>query len=208
MRRTAVESLGKIGDPATALAVIPLIDDPNPMVRNAAAKAVGRTGSGTIPEVVPHLIRALEDTEAEVRLAAAEALGELEPPLEFLGPLVSLLSSHRREVRRAASYALIPLDLSSRSEQLAGAMHDPDPDVRQAIVAVLGEADAKEAALRIREVALHDPQPAVRIEAIYRLRHLDDEETRPVLKRIAETDRAEEVRRWARSEKGSRHGID
>ena len=42
MRRTAAESLGKIGDPRAADSILPLIQDPASVVREASVMAIGR----------------------------------------------------------------------------------------------------------------------------------------------------------------------
>ena len=74
----AVEALGWIG-PA---AVGPLIDalvNPNPPTRRSAARALGRLGAAA-KEAEPALVKAVNDPQAEVRDAAAEALRQIRSP--------------------------------------------------------------------------------------------------------------------------------
>lgn len=75
LRRAAVSALQSIEDPASAPALLPLVNDPDPRVRRDVVEALGQMhaqGAG------PALRKALEDSEPSVRKAAVEALAELE----------------------------------------------------------------------------------------------------------------------------------
>ncbi len=83
-----------------------------PLVRKCAAMglgelevALGRTGADVDPLAVGCLVAALSDGDAEVRAAAATALGGL-CSAEAVEPLVALLSDGDEEVRFAAAIAL------------------------------------------------------------------------------------------------------
>ncbi len=79
MRRTAVESLGKIGDPETTRPMLPLLQDPTAIVREASVRALGRVKPTATAEMVELLTQALEDPAESVQQAAAVAIGEIEP---------------------------------------------------------------------------------------------------------------------------------
>lgn len=80
------------------------------VVRQAAAKALGRVGPSAAP-AVPALAQALSDESPLVRLAAARALGEVGPGARAaLPPLVAVLVNGTGEVRKAAAEALPRID--------------------------------------------------------------------------------------------------
>ncbi|MGH7148361.1 MAG: HEAT repeat domain-containing protein, partial [Nitrospiraceae bacterium] len=102
MRRTAAESLGKIGDPRAADSILPLIHDPAAIVREASVLAIGRVKPTATDGVVGLLTQALEDPVESVRQAAVVAIGDIEPGSRLLQPIVGLLRSSDVTIRRAA----------------------------------------------------------------------------------------------------------
>lgn len=209
VRRTAAESLGKIGDQSTVASVLPLLTDPVPVVRVAAAQALGRIGTASNVTVLAALSRALEDPEERVKQAAAMAIAELEPLSSQLKPVVSLVQSSDMHVRRAAIRALLQSDTSHWVPQLLPALHDPDTEVRQGAVAVLeGAPGNPQVRTEIHKRLAHDSSPAVRAEAAYHLGELGGVETRSVLQEALKNDRDKGVRRWIEAELKSLHGSD
>jgi HEAT repeat protein len=200
VRRTAVESLGKIGEQAVIHSVADLLTDRSPLVRRAAAQAVGRLGQSAKAEVVPRLLRMLNDSDGGVRRAASAAISELEPPPELLGTVTELLTSTNVDVRRATVLALYQIDASPLLGSLRKVIQDSDPEIRQGAVAVLGETGIPSAVPLIRERLVKDSDPGVRAEAAYRLRVVTDKSARTALKRTADTDANQSVRRWAQQE--------
>lgn len=197
-RRTAAESLGKIGNQAGLTAVLPLVHDPSPLVRSAAIQAIGRLGSGRMEEAVTAVVGAFNDENDSVLRSAVEALGDLDPSPAALRPLIPLLDSSSAHTRRAILLALFSTDSISWVDQLKKALRDGDGEIRQRAAAVLGEIGGPAALEQLETVVLRDPSPAVRVEAAYRLRHIPAEEVRMLLGRVAVEDRDEDVRRWAK----------
>jgi HEAT repeat protein len=197
-RRTAAESLGKIGDPADLMALLPLVHDLSPLVRSAAIQAIGRLGSGGRNEAVTAVLLAIKDGSESVRRSAVEALEELDPPPAALESLISLLDSSDVHIRKAILLALLSTDTSAWVDRLKTALQDGDGEIRQRAAAVLGEIGSPIALDQLGTVVLRDPNPAVRVEAAYRLRHVPAEEARRLLGRVAVEDRDEDVRRWAK----------
>jgi HEAT repeat protein len=75
VRLSAAESLGRLRDGASAAALGQmLLTDEDPLVRIHAAEALSRIGES---ESLPGLIRALDDTDAQVRAYAAVAIGDV-----------------------------------------------------------------------------------------------------------------------------------
>lgn len=200
VRGSAVESLGKIGNPSAVRRVADLLEDRSAIVRSAAARAVGRLGASAAGEVMPRILRALNDPSEDVRRSAAEALDELEPSSQLLNGLPNLLCSSNVEVRRTAVLALFQVDPSPWLDSIRQAAQDPDSRVRQGAVAVLGEIGTARVFASLRERVTRDLDPGVRAEAAYRLATGDfSQETRLLLKRVAEADENPTVRRWAQA---------
>ena len=198
MRRTAAESLGKIGDPRAVDSILPLKHDPSSMVREASVVAMGRLKPTATDGVVALLTLALEDPDESVRQAAVVAIGEVEPGPRLLQPVVELLRSSDATIRRAVVRALLQIDSSRSVPALVAAGRDADAEVRQGIVAALGEWGGAAVSPWIRERLVEDPSPGVRAEAAYRLGILNDPEARAALNTTVAKDPDSGVRRWAK----------
>ena len=198
MRRTAAESLGKIGDPRATDSIFPLRHDPAAIVREASVLATGRLKPTTTDKVVVLLTQALEDPFESVRQAAVVAIGEIEPGPQLLQPLVGLLRSSDATIRRVAVRALLQMDSSQSIPALVAAGRDSDAEVRQGIVAVVGEWGGAAGSPWIRKRLAEDASPGVRAEAAYRLGMLDDPEARAALNTTIAKDPDSGVRRWAK----------
>ena len=198
MRRTAVESLGKIGDPRTADSIFPLLQDPAAIVREASVLAMGRVKPTATDEVVGQLTQALEDQAESVQQAAAIAIGDIEPGFRLLQSVIGLLRSSDVTIRRVAVRALLQADSSQSVPLLVAAGRDADAEVRQGIVAAVGEWGGPAVSPWLRERLAQDPSPGVRAEAAYRLGMRSDLETRAALEKAMAKDTDSGVRRWAK----------
>jgi HEAT repeat protein len=198
MRRTAADSLGKIGDPRAVDSILPLVHDPTSMVREASVRAVGRLKPTATDGVMAFLIKALADPVESVRQAAIVAIGEIEPASRLLEPVMGLLRSSDTTIRRAAVRALLQVDSSQRVHALVVAGQDSDAEVRQGVVAVVGEWGGSRAAPWLRERLAGDPSPGVRAEAAYRLGTFSDSDTKAALNMTVSKDPDSGVRRWAK----------
>ena len=198
MRRTAAESLGKIGDPRATDSILPLVHDPAAMVREASVLAMGRLKPTATDGVVALLTLALQDPDESVRQAAVVAIGEVEPGPRLLQPVVGLLHFSDATIRRAVVRALLQIDSSQWVPLLVAAGGDADAEVRQGVVAALGEWGGATASPWIRERLVQDSSPGVRAEAAYRLGILSDPEARAALNTTAAKDPDSGVRRWAK----------
>lgn len=145
VRSTAAKLLGDIGDPGSADALLPLLlEDSDPVVRQRAAESLARVGGSTaieglaravedpIKEVrlesvrglrrldpgyaTPALARlVLDDTEWEVRVQAATALGRSGNP-EVVPVLQKALQDDNEFVRSAATQGLATLATASAGD--------------------------------------------------------------------------------------------
>ena len=198
MRRTAAESLGKIGDPRAVDSILPLLQDPAAVVREASVMAMGRLKPTATEGVVALLTQALKDPVESVRQAAVVAFGEIEPGPRLLEPVVGLLRSSDATIRRAAARALLQVDSSQSVPAFVAAGRDSDAEVRQGIVALVGEWGGVAVSPWLRERLAHDPSPGVRAEAAYRLGMLGDPDSKAALSTTVAKDPDSGVRRWAK----------
>ncbi|HSF67620.1 MAG TPA: HEAT repeat domain-containing protein [Nitrospiraceae bacterium] len=198
IRRTAVESLGKIGDARASEAILHLKNDPAPIVREASVLAIGRLKPTVTDGVVSLLTQALEDPVESIRQSAVVAIGEIESDSRLLPPIVELLRSSAPTVRRAAARALLQVDASQSIASLAAAGRDSDAEVRQGVVAAMGEWGGSAVTSWLRERLAQDLSPGVRAEAAYRLGTFGDSETKAALETAGTKDADSGVRRWAK----------
>ena len=101
------------------------LDDPVPVVRAMAARAIGLIG---VSESVPVLIEHLGDAAPEVRWGVARALGGFGSLV--VDPLFLVLRRGGKEMRLAAIDALWEIPDRSAGDALRYALEDEDEDVR------------------------------------------------------------------------------
>jgi HEAT repeat protein len=135
-RARAVMALGEIGDRSAFEAMRPLLDDPEDVVRRAAASAFEKLRD---PRAVAPLVALLSDASVStfVRSYAAMALGALKDPAA-VEPLAAALDSDDALMRRAAARALCRIDdPRSRDRLQLVATADPDKSVRDVVMRYL-----------------------------------------------------------------------
>ncbi|MFJ4838266.1 fumarate reductase/succinate dehydrogenase flavoprotein subunit [Streptomyces sp. NPDC088746] len=108
--------------------LVPLLDDPDPLVRAAALAALAATGCP--PAYAGTVVGALSDPAWQVRAGAATALSSAEPA-SAVAPLTGALADPNADVRKAAVLALLNhTSHQAARKALAGVLTDPDADVR------------------------------------------------------------------------------
>jgi HEAT repeat protein len=200
IRRTAAESLGKIGDRSAIPMTLPLLTDPLPAIRAAAAKALGRMAAPADDDVIAGLVHALQDSSDLVKQAAALAIGDIEPPAIRLASVADLLRSSDAQVRRAAVRALLLLDTGQIAGWLLPVLDDSDADIRQAAVAALGASGDPRVATALATRLAQDPSAGVRAEAAYHLGESSGQQLRTVLQTAMQKEADRGVRRWIEAE--------
>jgi hypothetical protein len=108
VRAAGVRALGRHGEPEHARVLVRLLGDEDRMVRIAAARALQRLHN---PEAVPALLDAIQqgrEREPDVRVAAAEALGQYAEARVLQG-LIGALADPRLSVNHAVRGSLTTL---------------------------------------------------------------------------------------------------
>jgi HEAT repeat protein len=196
VRLTAADALGKIGNQKAEPFLIQVLHDSDPMVREAAARSVGRL-PGISVEAGTELVALLRDPAISVRHAAAQALGAGESTPLLVSALVGLLTDPDPAIRQAAGHALLLVDAHDAYVALSKGTIDVDPAVRQWTVAALGESGDARAVPVLLARLRHDSVAGVRAEAAYRLRFVGDGSMAPDLETIIQRESSHDVKRWA-----------
>jgi hypothetical protein len=144
-RVAAADELGRRGyrfrkEIADALRPV-LGKDRDPLVRAAAARAMGRLG---LRESVPELTQALTDSSAEVRAVAAAALWRLPEPKAVPG-LIARTHDTDAKVREWSVLALGAVKDTRATAPLIERLDDEDREVRLAAIRGLGRLNASQA---------------------------------------------------------------
>ena len=197
-RRTAALSLGKIALPGAAAALIQTLRDPDPLVRQYSAWALGNIGEYAPAETGMALAALLHDPSPHVADTAAEAIGRIGGSARVIKKLIEAVHDPRVTTRRAAITALRWMEASSAYAALVQTLKDPDAQVRQGAIAALGELGDRRAVTAMQDRLLHDSAAAVKSEAAYRLGKLGNPSLLPSLRRAASENAENGVERWAR----------
>ena len=222
-RADAARLLGELGaSEAFEGLALAMLQDPHPLVQEAALEALGRMdfellpktlledddallriasaaalAQGNDPGALAQLIEALaNDLSPEVKIAAAEALGELAGE-GALDPLVeSLLSGTEtdEEVRAAVASALADLELDGALPPLLQALAaDQDPAVQAAAAKALGELGLDGATDGLVDALLEGDESLVRAAAATALGEILNPEVLPELQQAVDGDGSLEV---------------
>jgi beta-lactamase regulating signal transducer with metallopeptidase domain len=130
-----------------------------------ALQALGlRANPEHVEQAIGPLTNALQDSNAEVRRAAARALGELRDQ-RAVAPLLKALADQDAEVRESAAEALGEIRDTTAASALIQAVKDPNPGVRKSAILALANMRSTDA-LNAILAAMKDADPAVRKAAV------------------------------------------
>ncbi len=162
----AAFALGQIGGEAAEGALLAAVA--HGTAPHEALRALGRGGEA---RVAPAVVAYLDDARPRVRAAAAIALGLLakrhgkavHTDPAAIARLGAAARDAERDVRFAATYALMRLARPEASLALIPALADADPEIRAQAARGLGLAGASPAVL---DPLLDDPDARVRVEVV------------------------------------------
>lgn len=178
-----------------------------PKIALSFGRASGSQDTAGTSQRVTALIAALRDSDAEVRRAAANSLGQLEDKRAVPG-LMTALRDDDAEVRQQAAWALGQLEDKRAVEGLVAALKDANTDVRRKSAWALGQLEDQSAAPALA-AALKDSDADVRKTAAWGLGQLELR-TAPEALIEALKDSNADVRRtaaWALSEMGDARAV-
>ena len=182
-------------DPRALPLLVPLLDEPSPVVRMSAVYALGRNPCPQAIDLLLHLLRF--DSNAYVRKATAWSLGNY-PEAPVLEPLINALKQDVAAVRLWASSSLADVGLNSAessplaaNQLLESLQVDGESLVRSNCIWSLGRLyGLLSAKIQIQivetfiSVLLNDREPSVRYEARTALEQLDNQEVQKKLKSL------------------------
>ena len=182
-------------DPRALPFLLPLLDEPSPVVRMSAVYALGRNPCPKAIDLLLHLLKF--DSNAYVRKATAWSLGNY-PDAPVLEPLINSLKQDVAAVRLWASSSLAEVGLNSAessppaaNQLLESLQVDGESLVRSNCIWSLGRLYgllSAEIQIQIVEtfisVLLNDREPSVRYEARTALEQLDNPEVQKKLKSL------------------------
>ena len=175
--------------------LVPLLDEPSPVIRMSAVYALGRNPCS---QAIEHLLRLLKfDSNAYVRKATAWSLGNY-PDAPVLQPLIDALKQDVAAVRLWASSSLAEVGLNSAESSFPAAKQlleslqvDGEQIVRSNCIWSLGRLYSllsQDIKIQIEEtfisVLLNDREPSVRYEARIALEQLDNPKVQKKLKSL------------------------
>ncbi len=183
-------ALADLGAPAAG-PLIGLLDDPDPVLRQEAARVLGRVNS---PDAVGPLLGRLSDEDSNVQFWAILALGQLRSE-EAVEPLIAVLQNRNRSTPRAAAIALGQIGSPAAVDALIGFMKAPNWWDRVAAVDALGEIGS-ETALDALMARFDGEEVHVRRSIVVALLKIGSERARGTLE-TALGDEDKEVRLYA-----------
>lgn len=200
----ALQAVNEPAAPSSALTEHEPIGEPIDDKIDESSVESPRQPSAALPQdtsVVAAVIERLRDDDAEVRRAAADALGRLEHP-SAIPPLVRALNDDDREVRHAALSALGNFSRGVPAAPIRLLLSSDDSDVRQHAANILGDMKDR-ASIPALTTLIADPNADVRQQALHSLDEMEAPIDESTIGRALD-DVSSEVRQTATSVAGER----
>ena len=175
VRANSAWALGRTEDGRALRPILGMLGDRSDVVRQAAVYAAGRFDDST--SSIAALTRVLrEDDAANVRRAAAWALGQLEESAAVDALTGTLGRERDARVREMVVWALGQIEDRRATSSLVNTMRNDDDDrVREVAAWALGQIEDRSAADALGEVAASDKSARVRGTAAWAVGQMDGE---------------------------------
>lgn len=186
-RETLITALGELGDMETILPLAIWLGAPEPAIRAATARALGRIGH---PLAVEYLIPCLGEADPQVLRQIIEALQHLEPLQPLWPMLLQILSPDPEE--RLEGLSLLPLPLEARLKPFFLSMlnRESEPAVQEFLIRLLRSCPewlTPTAWLKRLQTAQDNPLIIAILENLQLLPGLDAQACLPILLRLLES---------------------
>lgn len=173
VRVEAIYTIGVIGRtplaPAQEEALLKALDHYDPAIRTGAARVVGRLGVTAAGDA---LVKAINDSNSQVRYAAMRALGDIREVRAIQALTEQLTFYGKGEGAWSALHALAIIAHPSSVPLFKARLADKDPFIRRAAIEGLARTrDASETSV-FEEAAGTDPSEPVRAAAAFALQSL------------------------------------
>ncbi|TET32565.1 MAG: HEAT repeat domain-containing protein [Planctomycetota bacterium] len=172
----AVKALIETKNPAYATAALKHFDNPDSGAIDVTVSLIREIGNDS---VVPHLLKRLREGSAEVRAAAAHALGKF-PKREVGKELIRAIKDIHMSVFRTARDSLVEIKASGVVDEVIELSRSDDPGLREAAARILGAAGGKKAGDALISM-LSDGDKTVMLQAIDALGVMAYKKARPYL---------------------------
>lgn len=173
VRLEAIYAVGVVGrSPLTADQIGRLtkaLDHYDPAIRAGAARVIARV---KVRETADALIKAVNDSQADVRYSAMRALGAIGDQRAITALTEQFTYYKKGEGAWSALEALARLGPAASVPLFRERMNDKDAFIRRAAIEGLGRAADAESADALERVAGTDESPMVRLAAIFSLQKL------------------------------------
>jgi len=173
VRLEAMYAVGVVAKPPLTpdqhVRLVKALDHYDPMIRSGAARVIGRH---KFPATGDALIKAVNDSNAEVRYAAMRALGAIRE--ERAAPALNeqLAFYKKGEGAWSALDALAHIGSPASVPTFKERLQDKDPFIRRAAVEGLGRAGDASAADAIERMVTTDDSPMVRVASAFMLQKI------------------------------------
>ncbi len=166
---------------ATEPELVACLEDPSVELRLACVDQLGRRG--LVSQQGPLLAAAKGDGAPKVRVAALDALQDLEAP--HLAAAAEHMVAHDPErANRAHALAVIERDCAdSSAPAVVAAMADEDPTIARKAVIIVGKRGFSEGEPWLVEQGVDHPEQAVMVQAWKTLTRLGNPDHRPMVHR-------------------------
>ena len=165
-----------------AARIVPLLSNPDPLVRESALRIAGYFG---YPDCIEQVLQCCRDESEAVRRAAIESLAFFDDARAVPALVEALDRRQPAAVRAAAAAALARTDHDVAADALTHALHDPDAWVRYVALRSLGSMGDRGVVPAVLETLRTDPAPHVRLAAIDVIGRLGPAEAWDVLEPLA-----------------------
>jgi len=145
------------------------LDHYDPAVRAAAARVIGRIN---VAGTTDALLKAVNDSQAEVRYASMRALGAIKDARAINALTEQFVFYKKGEGAWSALDALARIGAAATIPVFREHVTDKDPYLRRAAIEGLGRAGDKESLEALEKVPVTDESPAVRLAALFALQKL------------------------------------